>query len=89
MYNIIGSCFYHKGYLIASHLPKDDLLDVYSFCRQNCILQLMRTESVKSLLVWREVFPSSVNRGLNTGKANAYVIPKGRWFLLLLGQVMN
>ena len=31
-FNILGSCLFHKGYLLASHLPRDDMVDVLLWC---------------------------------------------------------
>lgn len=28
-YNILGSCIFHKGLIISSHLPRDDMVAVY------------------------------------------------------------
>ncbi|KAK6641203.1 hypothetical protein RUM44_012912 [Polyplax serrata] len=85
-FNIVGSCLFHKGFLLASHLPKDDLLDIYAYYRQNCLIQLFRSEPVKSLVIWREVYPSSVNRGLLSTKPANFALPSGRWFMLTVGQ---
>lgn len=87
LYTVIGSCVYHSGYLLGSHFPNTDLKDVHSFCRQQGLLHLFRTESVRSFVLWREVYPSSCNRG-QTDKPlipGSYKLPKGRWFLLIVG----
>ncbi|EEB12645.1 PDZ domain-containing protein, putative [Pediculus humanus corporis] len=86
LFSILGSCFFHKGYLLASHLSKDDLLDVYSFYRQNGLIQLFRNEPVKSLVIWKQVFPLSVNRGFSSNKPGNYPVPKGKWFIIVVGQ---
>ncbi|RZF45185.1 hypothetical protein LSTR_LSTR009956 [Laodelphax striatellus] len=91
LYSIIGSCFFYKGYLMGSHLPSADLVDVAAFCRQMSLLSLTRLEALRSLVVWREVYPLSCNRGLpsspsTTAPASAYHLPQGRWFMLIVGQ---
>jgi hypothetical protein len=93
LYTIIGTCIYHKGYLLASHLARSDLVDVHAFCRQQGLLHLGRSEPVRSLVVWREVFPASCNRGLAEPvvphpptTTSPYQPPQGRWFLLIVGK---
>ncbi|XP_068082746.1 protein inturned isoform X2 [Anabrus simplex] len=87
LYTIIGSCLYHKGYLLASHLPRADLVDIHAFCRQQGLLHLGRSEPVRSLVLWREVYPASCGRGLeDPSRVSLYQPPQGRWFLLAVGQ---
>ncbi|KAG8273001.1 hypothetical protein J6590_030608 [Homalodisca vitripennis] len=85
LYSIIGSCLFYKGYLLASHMTREDLMDVNAFCRHNGLLSLSRVESVRNVVVWKEVYPASCNRGLPT-LTLTYFLPQGRWFLLLVGQ---
>ncbi|XP_039287973.1 protein inturned-like [Nilaparvata lugens] len=66
LYSIIGSCFFYKGYLLGSHLPSPDLVDVSAFCRQTALLSLTRQESLRRVVMWRQVYPLSCNRGLQT-----------------------
>ncbi|XP_063981427.1 protein inturned [Diachasmimorpha longicaudata] len=82
LYTIYGSCLYHKSYLLASHLAKDDLIDVHSFLRQNGLLNLVENETTKSLVLWRTVFPSSCGRG-DPGETSGAA--GGKWFLLVVG----
>ncbi|XP_034243272.1 protein inturned [Thrips palmi] len=87
LYTILGSCLYHKGYLLASHFPHCDLLDVHVFCRQQGLLQLNQGESVHSLVIWKEVYPKSVSRGLTSSTSDStYNFPEGRWFIMIVGQ---
>jgi len=86
--------FFVQGYLLASHLARSDLVDVHAFCRQQGLLHLGRSEPVRSLVVWREVFPASCNRGLvepvvphPPTATSPYQPPQGRWFLLIVGKV--
>lgn len=80
---VIGSCVYHKGYLLGSHFSKEDLLNVHSFFRQNGLIQLFRREPVKSLVIWREVYPYSVDFNEPCSVPNYF----RRWFLIIIGQV--
>nr|CAD7599221.1 unnamed protein product [Timema genevievae] len=82
-----------SGYLLSSHLSKTDLVDVHTFCRQQGLLRLGRSEAVRSMVLWREVYPSSCNRGLSDQSSmylstpvSPYTLPQGRWFLLIVGQ---
>lgn len=84
LYTIVGSCLYHKSYLLASHLPKDDLIDVHSFLRQNGVLNLVENESTKSLVLWRSVYPASCGRGVQEGD-DCVQVPESKWFLLVVG----
>ncbi|KAK7870249.1 hypothetical protein R5R35_000979 [Gryllus longicercus] len=95
LFSIIGSCMYHKGYLLASHLPRADLPDVHTMLRQRGLVPLLRSEPLQQLVVWHEVYPLSCSRGLPSDKdsstglnsvATAYPSPVGRWFLLIVGQ---
>uniref|UniRef100_A0A3B4AFX5 Protein inturned n=1 Tax=Periophthalmus magnuspinnatus TaxID=409849 RepID=A0A3B4AFX5_9GOBI len=80
MYVILGSCLFYKSYLIANHLPKEDLLDVSLYCQHYLLLPLSWEQRVGQLVVWREVFPqqrATAAPGFNT--------PQGRYFLLIVG----
>ncbi|XP_061566818.1 protein inturned isoform X2 [Cololabis saira] len=84
LYVILGSCLFYKAYLIANHLPKEDLLDVCLYCQHYCLLPLASEQRVGQLVIWREVFPQQrVSGGI--GSAPGYRQPQGRHFLLIVG----
>uniref|UniRef100_A0A1B6CYB8 Protein inturned n=1 Tax=Clastoptera arizonana TaxID=38151 RepID=A0A1B6CYB8_9HEMI len=85
MYSIIGSCLFYKGYLLSSHLNGEDLKDITAYCKHLQLLELTRKEPIKSIVIWKEVFPASCNRGLPSN-STTYLLPQGRWFLLIIGQ---
>ncbi|KAL2738786.1 protein inturned [Vespula squamosa] len=86
LYTILGSCIYHKCYLLGSHLPHEDLIEIHAFLRQNSLLNLVNTEPVKSLVIWKRVYPLSCNRGnIETHSSNQPLVPNGKWFLLIVG----
>ncbi|XP_046835061.1 protein inturned isoform X2 [Vespa crabro] len=86
LYTILGSCIYHKCYLLGSHLPHEDLIEIHAFLRQNGLLNLVNTEPVKSLVIWKRVYPLSCNRGnIETHSSNQPLVPNGKWFLLIVG----
>ncbi|KAM9424592.1 protein inturned isoform 2-T2 [Pholidichthys leucotaenia] len=84
LYVILGSCLFYKSYLIANHLPKEDLLDVCLYCQHYCLLPLSSEQRVGQLVIWREVFPQQrANRG--SSNTPGYSQPQGRHFLLIVG----
>ncbi|XP_041840748.1 protein inturned isoform X2 [Melanotaenia boesemani] len=84
LYVILGSCLFYKSYLIANHLPKEDLLDVCLYCQHYCLLLLASEERVGQLVIWREVFPQQrANGGISSEPG--YSQPQGRHFLLIVG----
>ncbi|XP_041634924.1 protein inturned isoform X2 [Cheilinus undulatus] len=82
LYVILGSCLFYKSYLIANHLPKEDLLDVCLYCQHYCLLPLASEQRVGQLVIWREVFPQ---QRVNGSRAPGYSQPQGRHFLLIVG----
>ncbi|XP_072314968.1 protein inturned [Eucyclogobius newberryi] len=80
MYVILGSCLFYKSYLIANHLPKEDLLDVSLYCQHYLLLPLSWEQRVGQLVVWREVFPQQ-----RAAAAPGFSAPQGRYFLLIVG----
>ncbi|XP_043256589.1 protein inturned [Colletes gigas] len=86
LYTILGSCIYHKHYLLGSHLTHDDLIEVNSYLQQNCLFNLITNEPVKSLVIWKKVYPSLYNRGnTENGRSIQPLVPNGKWFLLVVG----
>ncbi|XP_026208609.1 protein inturned isoform X2 [Anabas testudineus] len=83
LYVILGSCLFYKSYLIANHLPKEDLLDVCLYCQHYCLLPLASEQRVGQLVIWREIFPQQRINGSST--APGYSRPQGRHFLLIVG----
>ncbi|XP_028973238.2 protein inturned isoform X1 [Esox lucius] len=88
LYVTLGSCLFYKGYLIANHLSKEDLLDVCLYCQHYCLLPLAVEQRVGQLVIWREVFPcqrtqNQTNKGQSSGLG--YYQAQGRYFLLIVG----
>ncbi|XP_075884365.1 protein inturned isoform X1 [Nelusetta ayraudi] len=84
LYVILGSCLFYKSYLIANHLPKEDLLDVCLYCQHYCLLPLAAEQRVGQLVVWREVFPQQRADG-GGAATGGFRHPRGRHFLLIVG----
>ncbi|XP_058479567.1 protein inturned isoform X1 [Solea solea] len=83
LYVILGSCLFYKSYLIANHLPKEDLLDVCLYCQHYCLLPLASEQRVGQLVIWREVFPQQ--RANGGGAVPGFSQSQGRHFLLIVG----
>ena len=45
-FNVVGSCVFHKGFLIASHLNAEDMVDVRMWCDFSKLLRLTRESPV-------------------------------------------
>ncbi|XP_024143679.1 protein inturned isoform X1 [Oryzias melastigma] len=84
LYVILGSCLFYRSYLIANHLPKEDLLDVCLYCQHYCLLPLTSEQRVGQLVIWREVFPQQRANG-GEKSAPGYSPLQGRHFLLIVG----
>uniref|UniRef100_A0A7N8XDL2 Protein inturned n=1 Tax=Mastacembelus armatus TaxID=205130 RepID=A0A7N8XDL2_9TELE len=79
-----SSDFGEMSYLIANHLPKEDLLDVCLYCQHYCLLPLASEQRVGQLVIWREVFPQQ-RANDSSSTAPGYSQPLGRHFLLIVG----
>ena len=44
-----------QGYLVANHLPREDLEDVVLYCKYHCLLAMSAEQRVGQLVIWREV----------------------------------
>ncbi|XP_069487212.1 protein inturned isoform X3 [Ambystoma mexicanum] len=84
LYMILGSCLFYKGYLVCSHLPKDDVLDIALYCRHYCLLPLAAVQRIGQLVIWREVFLLHHCQPCESG-AEGYREPEARYFLLIVG----
>ncbi|XP_075866751.1 protein inturned isoform X2 [Microcebus murinus] len=85
LYTILGSSLFYKGYLICSHLPKDDLIDIAVYCRHYCLLPLAAKQRIGQLIIWREVFPQSHLQPSADSNTEVFQEPEGRYFLLIVG----
>ncbi|XP_071499365.1 protein inturned-like [Diadema antillarum] len=83
-YVILGSCIFYKGYLLANHLPVDDLLDVHLYCQYYSLSSLSTQQAVGQLVIWREVYPTRRVQPI-TAPHPSFTEPQGRWFLLIVG----
>ncbi|XP_030740646.1 protein inturned [Echinops telfairi] len=85
LYTILGSSLFYKGYLICSHLPKDDLNDIAAYCRHHCLLPLAAKQRIGQLVIWREVFPQHHLQPSENSNTEVFPEPEGRYFLLIVG----
>ena len=65
-FNILGSCVFHKGFLLASHLRTEDMTDVTLWCSFYKLLGLTRSSPVHQVVSWNEVFLSRTRKGNET-----------------------
>ncbi|XP_075056141.1 protein inturned [Mixophyes fleayi] len=84
LYMILGTCLFYKGYLLANHLPKEDLIDIVLYCRHYCLLTLA-SERIGQLVVWREVYPHYHLKKCGSPSKEEYNEPEARYFLLIVG----
>lgn len=61
---MIGCALYFKSYLLASHLPPADLSDIEAYLRVFGIFNVIESQTVQDMVLWREIYPKSVERGL-------------------------
>ncbi|XP_075399946.1 protein inturned [Tenrec ecaudatus] len=85
LYSILGSSLFYKGYLICSHLPKDDLNDIAAYCRHHCLLPIAAKQRIGQLVIWREVFPQHHLQPSQNSNTEVFPEPEGRYFLLIVG----
>lgn len=81
---ILGSALYFRKYLLASHLPKSDLLDIEAFLRTSGIYLLLENKPVRELVIWHEIYPKSVcpsNPDNQTRPRRS-----SRWFLTIIAR---
>ncbi|KAL1777598.1 inturned isoform X2 [Sigmodon hispidus] len=85
LYTILGSSLFYKGYLVCSHLPKDDVVEIAAYCRQYCLLPLAAKQRIGQLIIWREVFPRYHLQPPADSDTKVFQEPEGRYFLLIVG----
>uniref|UniRef100_A0A8C6GRQ0 Protein inturned n=1 Tax=Mus spicilegus TaxID=10103 RepID=A0A8C6GRQ0_MUSSI len=85
LYTILGSSLFYKGYMVCSHLPKDDVIEIAAYCRQHCLLPLAAKQRIGQLIIWREVFPRHHLQPPSDSDPEAFQEPEGRYFLLIVG----
>ena len=44
-YTIVGTTLFYKGYLVGSHLPKEDLLDISLYLKYTSLLQISASQA--------------------------------------------
>ncbi|XP_072039434.1 protein inturned-like [Amphiura filiformis] len=84
-YVILGSSLFYKGYVIANHLPNEDLQDIAIYCLNYSLMVLCAEQPLGQLVIWREVFPTRRRSTTMTAPIPGYVEPQGRCFLLIVG----
>ncbi|NWR51379.1 INTU protein, partial [Regulus satrapa] len=85
LYVILGSCLFYKGYLVVNHLPREQLVDVGSYCQHHGLLALAAAQRIGQLVIWREVFPQHRLQPCEEAACTGYREPEARHFLLIVG----
>ena len=83
-FNILGSCLFHKGFLLASHLPRDDMVDILLWCQYHQVLPLTKQHPVHQLVNWCQVFPTKQSN-IAADTSSESVESDKRVFLLVVG----
>lgn len=85
-YSVLGTCLFYKDYLIANHLPCDDLVDVATYLRYHALLDLCSDQGFGQLVIWKEVHPTRHCQTVPEEQSFGYTEPlRARWFLLIVG----
>ncbi|XP_006814907.1 protein inturned-like [Saccoglossus kowalevskii] len=84
-YVILGTCLFHRGYLLANHLPKEDFIDMLLYCRYHSLLTLASEARIGQLVIWKEVYPTRRRKRKSGTENEGYTEPHGRDFLLIVG----
>ena len=74
-----------QGYLIANHLPREDLIDLTLYLRYHCLLTLCQEEQMGQVVIWREFFPWRRCHVHAEPLIPGYTEPDARWFVLVVG----
>ncbi|KAL5012609.1 hypothetical protein ScPMuIL_011160 [Solemya velum] len=85
-YTILGSCHFFKNYLLCSHLPNEDLYDLYLYLKHQCLFSVCEEQPIGQLVVWREVFPTRQCYDLEEEQMFGYTEPvDASWYWLIVG----
>ena len=58
-FHILGSCLFHRGLLVSTHLPKMDTVDVLLWLKTNGnILAMSSKHPVRRIVAWKEIYPT-------------------------------
>ncbi|XP_040583226.1 protein inturned [Lepeophtheirus salmonis] len=54
-FDILGSVLFHKGFILASHLSREDATDIYFWLKFNNLLSITRNKKVERIVAWQRV----------------------------------
>ena len=58
-FHILGSCLFHRGLLVSTHLSKTDTVDILLWLKANRnILAVSSKHPVRRIVAWKEIYPS-------------------------------
>ena len=62
-FHILGSCLFHRGLLVSSHLAKMDTMDILLWLKVNRnMLSVSSKHPLRRVVAWKEIFPTKRNR---------------------------
>lgn len=73
---------------MSTHLNYEDHLDIHMFCLQNGLFDLLHSEYLERLIIFRKVYPSSIRSNCSF-VSSVYTLPKAKWYLLIVGRGNN
>lgn len=77
-----------QNYLLCSHLPNEDLYDLYLYLKHQCLFSVCEEQPIGQLVVWREVFPTRQCYDLEEEQMFGYTEPvDASWYWLIVGLV--
>lgn len=61
-FHILGSCLFHRGLLVSTHLSKVDTVDILLWLKTNRNLLAMSSKyPVRRVVAWKEIYPTRHN----------------------------
>ena len=54
-FGILGSCLFHRGMLVANHLPRDDMVDVTLWIKHQKLLRQTSSVPFRRVVAWNEI----------------------------------
>lgn len=87
-FSILGSCLFHRGFIVANHCCRDDMVDMFLWLRHKHLLRHTRSHPFQRVVLWHEVHPTRrklAQLSKNNSDEADYDEPDGRTFMLVVG----
>ena len=82
-FGILGSCLFHRGMLVANHLPRDDMVDVTLWIKHQKLLRQTSSVPFRRVVAWNEI--SLTRNSQRPGIDSISSETSQRTFLLVVG----